>query len=109
MAEVYRDFTSIAGNLPTAPALCGNTVLWKPATTAVLAADVIMDLLDEAGLPPGVISFLPGIGADVGDPVLARPELAGIHFTGGTATFQTIWRNVAAHISDYAQYPRLVG
>ena len=103
------NFTSIAGNLPTAPALCGNTVLWKPATTAALAADLIMDLLEEAGLPPGVISFLPGDGADVGDPTLAQPEFAGLHFTGGTATFRTLWRTIAGHIDQYRQYPRIVG
>ena len=103
------NFTSIAGNLPTAPALCGNTVIWKPATTAALAADVIMDLLDDAGLPPGVISFLPGAGAQIGDPVIAQPELAGLHFTGGTGTFQTLWRNIAAHLHGYRQYPRIVG
>ena len=103
------NFTSIAGNLPTAPALCGNTVIWKPAPTAALAADVIMDLLQDAGLPPGVISLVHGAGPDVGDPTLAQPELAGLHFTGGTQTFQTLWRNIAGHITSYRQYPRIVG
>ena len=79
------NFTSIAGNLPTAPALMGNTVVWKPASTAVYSAHVIMELLEAAGLPPGVINMVPGSGADVGDPVLASPHLAGIHFTGSTA------------------------
>src|SRR3712207_2050492 len=76
------NFTSIAGNLPTSPALMGNTVLWKPASTATLSAMVIVELLEAAGLPPGVISMLPGDGPDVGDPVLASEHLAGLHFTG---------------------------
>lgn len=103
------NFTSIAGNLPTAPALMGNTVLWKPATTAVLSAYYILKLLEEAGLPPGVINFLPGRGPTVGDPVLASPKLAGIHFTGSTGTFQRLWRTVGENIARYATYPRLVG
>ncbi len=103
------NFTSIAGNLPTAPALCGNTVVWKPASTAVLSAHYVMDLLEEAGLPPGVINFVPGSGAEVGDPVLANPRLGGVHFTGSTAVFQGIWSKVGANIGSYGQYPRLVG
>jgi len=103
------NFTSIAGNLPTAPALCGNTVVWKPASAAVLSAHVIMELLEEAGLPPGVINFVPGSGAEVGEAVLAQPELAGVHFTGGTDTFQGIWQRVGANIASYRQFPRLVG
>jgi 1-pyrroline-5-carboxylate dehydrogenase len=103
------NFTSIAGNLPTAPALCGNTVVWKPASTAVLSAHYLMDLFEEAGVPAGVINFVPGSGADVGDPVLASPELAGVHFTGSTDTFQRIWRTVGEKIHEYRQYPRLVG
>ncbi|MGI9264714.1 MAG: L-glutamate gamma-semialdehyde dehydrogenase [Gammaproteobacteria bacterium] len=103
------NFTSIAGNLPTAPALMGNTALWKPASTQTYSAWVIMKVLHEAGLPPGVISFLPGAGPDVGDPVLASPELAGIHFTGSTATFQHLWKSVGENIDHYQCYPRLVG
>jgi 1-pyrroline-5-carboxylate dehydrogenase len=103
------NFTSIAGNLPTAPALCGNTVVWKPASAAVLSAHVIMELLEEAGLPPGVINFVPGSGAEVGDAVLAQPDLAGVHFTGGTDTFQGIWQRVGSKIANYRQFPRLVG
>lgn len=103
------NFTSIAGNLPTAPALAGNTAVWKPASTSVLSGQVIMELLEEAGLPPGVINFVPGSGAEVGDPILARPELGGIHFTGSTRTFQSIWRTVGENINRYGQYPRLVG
>lgn len=103
------NFTSIGGNLPTAPAMMGNTALWKPAPTQTYSAWVIMKVLHEAGLPPGVISFLPGEGADVGDPVLASPELAGIHFTGSTATFRRLWKGVAANIENYNSYPRIVG
>ncbi len=103
------NFTSIAGNLPVAPALCGNTVVWKPASTAVLSGSVIMELLHAAGLPPGVINFVPGSGATVGDPVLAHRDLAGIHFTGSTPVFKQMWRNVANNIDTYAAYPRLVG
>ncbi|MBK6918814.1 MAG: L-glutamate gamma-semialdehyde dehydrogenase [Deltaproteobacteria bacterium] len=103
------NFTSIAGNLPTAPALCGNTVVWKPASTAVRSGAVIMSLLEDAGLPPGVINFVPGPGAAVGDPVLDSTELGGVHFTGSTDTFQALWRRVGDRIASYPQYPRLVG
>jgi len=103
------NFTSIAGNLPTAPALMGNVVLWKPASTAVLSGYGIMKILKAAGLPDGVINFLPGSGATVGDPVLASPELAGIHFTGSTLVFQHMWRTVGENIARYRSYPRLVG
>jgi 1-pyrroline-5-carboxylate dehydrogenase len=103
------NFTSIGGNLPTAPAICGNTVLWKPATQALLGAHYLMDLLEDAGLPPGVINMLPGEGAAVGDPVLASEELGGVHFTGSTATFRHIWRTVGERIDQYRQYPRMVG
>jgi 1-pyrroline-5-carboxylate dehydrogenase len=103
------NFTSIAGNLPAAPALMGNTVLWKPASTGVLSAYWILRLLIEAGLPPGVINFLPGKGRRVGDPVLARPELAGIHFTGSTGTFQGMWKTIGENIASYRCYPRIVG
>ncbi len=103
------NFTSIAGNLPTAPALMGNTVLWKPASTSLLSGYYIMKLLEAAGLPAGVINFLPGKGAQVGDPVLVRPELAGIHFTGSTSTFQGMWRQIGENLAAYNTYPRIVG
>ena len=103
------NFTAIAGNLPTAPALMGNTVLWKPAVTQQLAAHFTMRLLEEAGMPPGVINMLPGHGAGVSDVALAHPDLAGIHFTGSTPTFQHLWRTVGENISSYRSYPRIVG
>ncbi len=103
------NFTAIAGNLPTAPALMGNTVVWKPAPTQQLAASLTMELLEEAGLPPGVINMLPGDGLDVSKVALAHPDLAGIHFTGSTATFQHLWSTVGANISSYRSYPRIVG
>ncbi|NOT29825.1 MAG: L-glutamate gamma-semialdehyde dehydrogenase, partial [Planctomycetes bacterium] len=103
------NFTSIGGNLPSAPALLGNTVLWKPATTAVLSNYWLMRLLQAAGLPQGVINFLPGGGAEVGDAVLADRRLAGVHFTGSTGVFNHIWGKIGAGIARYAQYPRLVG
>ena len=103
------NFTAIGGNLPTAPAMMGNTVLWKPATTAALSNYWTMRLLEKAGLPPGVINFVPGHGADVGDPALERPDLAGIHFTGSTRVFQLMWRTIGNNIARYAGYPRIVG
>ena len=103
------NFTAIAGNLPSAPAMCGNTVVWKPASTAVLSGHYVMKLLEEAGLPPGVINFVPGSGGEVGDPVIDAPELAGVHFTGSTATFQHIWKGIGERIHRYTQYPRIVG
>ena len=103
------NFTSIAGNLPTAPALCGNTVVWKPASTAVYSAHFLMQLLREAGLPDGVINLVSGSGADIGDPVLASAHLAGIHFTGSTKVFHQMWRTVGNNIDKYKSYPRLVG
>jgi 1-pyrroline-5-carboxylate dehydrogenase len=103
------NFTAIAGNLPTAPALMGNVVLWKPSTTQQLAASVTMDLLQEAGLPDGVINMLPGRGPEISEVALADPALAGIHFTGSTATFQHLWSTVGATIASYRSYPRLVG
>jgi 1-pyrroline-5-carboxylate dehydrogenase len=103
------NFTSIGGNLPTAPALMGNTVLWKPASSAVYSAYHIMKVLQAAGLPPGVINLVVGSGGEVGDPVLASPELAGIHFTGSTAVFQQMWKTVGANIASYRSYPRIVG
>ena len=103
------NFTSIGGNLPTSPALMGNAVLWKPASTAVYSAYHIMKVLTAAGLPPGVINLVAGSGAEVGDPVLASPELAGIHFTGSTAVFQQMWRTIGGNIASYRAYPRIVG
>ncbi|HEX7739188.1 MAG TPA: L-glutamate gamma-semialdehyde dehydrogenase [Marmoricola sp.] len=103
------NFTAIAGNLPTAPALMGNTVIWKPSPTQQFAAHFTMQLLEEAGLPPGVINMLPGDGLDVSSVVLGHPDLAGIHFTGSTATFQHLWREVGANITGYRSYPRIVG
>jgi 1-pyrroline-5-carboxylate dehydrogenase len=103
------NFTAIAGNLPTAPALMGNTVLWKPSPTQQVAAHHTMRLLEEAGLPPGVINLLPGDGLDVSSVALTHPDLAGIHFTGSTATFQHLWRTVGENITTYRSYPRIVG
>jgi 1-pyrroline-5-carboxylate dehydrogenase len=103
------NFTSIAGNLPTAPALMGNTVLWKPASSAVYSAHYIMQLLKKAGLPDGVVNMIPGPGGQVGDPVLASPELAGVHFTGSTEVFQGMWGTIGANIKSYHCYPRIVG
>ena len=103
------NFTAIGGNLPSAPAMLGNTVLWKPASTAVFSAWMLMEIFIEAGLPPGVINFIPGSGAQVGNPVLASPDLAGIHFTGSTAVFQGMWKRVAENLSQYRTYPRIVG
>jgi len=103
------NFTSIGGNLPTAPAIMGNTVVWKPAATAVLSNYFIMRLLEDAGLPPGVINFVPGPSAQVSDRLLADRAFAGIHFTGSTEVFQTLWKQAAANLTSYATYPRLVG
>jgi len=103
------NFTSIAANLPTAPALMGNTVLWKPASSAVYSAWHILKLLEAAGLPPGVINFVPGPGRAVGDPVLASPHLGGLHFTGSTEVFQGMWRTIGENLSRYHGYPRIVG
>jgi 1-pyrroline-5-carboxylate dehydrogenase len=103
------NFTAIAGNLPTAPALMGCTVLWKPSPTQQLAAHFVLRLLEAAGLPDGVINMVTGDGAAVSDVALADPDLAGIHFTGSTATFQHLWRTVGANIAGYRGYPRVVG
>ena len=103
------NFTSIGGNLPTSPAIMGNTVVWKPAATAVFSNYFILKLLEEAGLPPGVINFVPGPAVQVSDGVLLDRSLAGIHFTGSTEVFQTLWRRVGECLSSYAGYPRLVG
>ncbi len=103
------NFTSIAGNLPTSPAMMGNTVLWKPASSAVYSAYFITQLLKEAGLPDGVINFVPGPGRYVGDPVLEKPGLAGVHFTGSTPVFQGMWKTIGSNIMHYRTYPRIVG
>jgi len=103
------NFTSIAGNLPTSPAMMGNTVLWKPASSAVYSAYYLTLLWREAGLPDGVINFIPGSGRFVGDPVLEKPDLAGVHFTGSTAVFQGMWKTIGANIMHYRNYPRIVG
>ncbi|MHB1875287.1 MAG: L-glutamate gamma-semialdehyde dehydrogenase [Streptosporangiaceae bacterium] len=103
------NFTSIAGNLPTAPALLGNVVLWKPSPTQQLSAHFLMRVLEEAGLPPGVINLVTGSGHAVSRVAVPHPDLAGIHFTGSTATFQRLWQSVGENISGYRGYPRLVG
>ncbi|TDQ54840.1 L-glutamate gamma-semialdehyde dehydrogenase [Actinorugispora endophytica] len=103
------NFTAIAGNLPTAPALMGNVVVWKPSPTQTFAAHLTMSLLEEAGLPPGVINLVTGDGLAVSDVALTDPDLAGIHFTGSTRTFQHLWRTVGENISGYRSYPRVVG
>ena len=103
------NFTSIAGNLPTAPALMGNVVVWKPSVTSMLAASAIIEVLEEAGLPPGVINMVTGHGAGALDAAISHPGLAGIHFTGSTETFQGLWRQVAGNLGNYRTYPRLVG
>jgi 1-pyrroline-5-carboxylate dehydrogenase len=103
------NFTAIGGNLPGSPALMGNTVLWKPASSAILSNYYIIKLLEAAGLPPGVINFVPGEAVAVSSRLLADRSLAGIHFTGSTAVFQSLWRTVGERIASYATYPRLVG
>jgi len=103
------NFTAIAGNLPTAPALMGNVVIWKPSETQLVAAQLTMQLLEEAGLPAGVINLLTGDGLAASEVLLPHPDLAGIHFTGSTATFQHLWRTVGENIAGYRTYPRLVG
>ncbi|MCC9739241.1 L-glutamate gamma-semialdehyde dehydrogenase [Streptomyces sp. MNU89] len=103
------NFTAIAGNLPTAPAIMGNVVVWKPSPTQTHAAVLLMRLLEEAGLPPGVINLVTGDGLAVSEVALAHPELAGIHFTGSTKTFQYLWKTVGENIGMYKTYPRLVG
>ena len=109
LAVTPFNFTSIAGNLPTSPALMGNTVLWKPASTAVFSAYWLMKLLEEAGLPPGVINLVPGSGGQIGGPAMAHPDLGGVHFTGSTEVFQDMWRTVGGNIAGYRSYPRIVG
>lgn len=103
------NFTSIAGNLPTAPALMGNTAIWKPASSAVFSGYYIMKLLEEAGLPPGVINFIPGSGPTIGNPAIAHADFAGVHFTGSTGVFHGMWRAIGTNINTYKCYPRIVG
>ncbi len=103
------NFTAIAGNLPTAPAIMGNTVVWKPASSLVYTPYLIMQILEEAGLPPGVINFVPGSGANIGDICLADPNLSGVHFTGSTRVFHQIWKTIGENIGNYKSYPRIVG
>jgi 1-pyrroline-5-carboxylate dehydrogenase len=103
------NFTAIGGNLPTAPALLGNTVVWKPAGTAMLSAHYVMRVLQEAGLPDGVINLVYGPGKEIGDAALGSPDLAGVHFTGSTPVFQSMWKMVGDNIGRYRSYPRIVG
>ena len=103
------NFTSIGGNLPTSPALMGNTVIWKPASSSILSSYYIMRLLEAAGLPPGVINFLPGDPVQISNILLDSPELGGVHFTGSTPVFQGMWKKVGDNIGRYKSYPRLVG
>src|SRR6476660_2439379 len=103
------NFTAIGANLTTSPALMGNTVVWKPASTQALSAWYTMRLLEEAGLPPGVINLVFGPGAELGDAALSSPELAGVHFTGSTGVFHSIWRTIGSGIAGYRNYPRIVG
>lgn len=103
------NFSSIAGNLPTAPAMMGTTSIWKPASSSVLSGYWIMKLLEEAGLPKGVINFVPGAGRTIGTPAIAHPDLAGVHFTGSTGVFQGMWQAIGANINNYKSYPRIVG
>lgn len=109
LAVTPFNFTAIAGNLPTAPAMAGNVALWKPASTAVYSAHYFMQMLMEAGLPDGVINFIPGPGSVIGDTALPHPELAGVHFTGSTGTFQHMWKKIGENIENYKYYPRIVG
>jgi len=103
------NFTSIAANLASAPAMMGNVVVWKPASTSILSNWFLMKVYQEAGLPPGVINFLPGSGSAISKVVLGRPEFAGLHFTGSTAVFNSLWKQIAANLSTYRSYPRVVG
>jgi len=103
------NFTSIGGNLPSAPAIMGNVALWKPSSTSLLSNYLMYKVLEQAGLPPGVINFVPGKGRSVGDPVFASKDFAGLHFTGSTATFQAMWRTMADNLAVYGSYPRIVG
>ncbi len=103
------NFTSIAGNLPTSPALMGNTVVWKPGRTTIYTGYYIAKLLEAAGMPPGVINFVPGDSGQITEMVLSNPEFAGVHFTGSTAVFQSFWRTIGENVHKYRSYPRIVG
>jgi 1-pyrroline-5-carboxylate dehydrogenase len=103
------NFTAIGGNLPTAPALMGNTVVWKPASTAMLSAHYILKLLEAAGLPPGVINMVPGDATEISEVCLSHRELAGVHFTGSTAVFNSMWKTIGENMANYLSYPRIVG
>ncbi len=103
------NFTSIAGNLPTAPAIMGNVAIFKPAQTAALSNYYVMRLLEAAGLPPGVVNFIPGDAQAISEVLLKSPELAGLHFTGSTATFQLLWKQISDNLENYRAYPRIVG
>ncbi len=109
LAVTPFNFTSIGGNLPTAPVLMGNVALWKPASTSVLSSYYVMKILETAGLPKGVINFIPGKGSEIGKIVMDHPELAGIHFTGSTSTFHSMWKTVSNNLDKYRSYPRMVG
>jgi len=108
-ASTPFNFTSIAGNLPSAPAIMGNVALWKPASNAVYSVYYVMKLFQEAGVPDGVINFIPGAGSQVGPIIMDSPDLAGVHFTGSTATFHNIWQTIGNNIGKYKSYPRIVG
>jgi 1-pyrroline-5-carboxylate dehydrogenase len=103
------NFTSIGANLPTAPALLGNTVVWKPASSAMFSAHYLLQLLEEAGLPPGVINFVPGDAVAISKVVLSHRDLAGVHFTGSTTVFQDMWKTIGSNVASYRSYPRVVG
>ena len=103
------NFTSIAANLPTAPALLGNVALWKPASSSVYSGYFLMKLFKEAGLPDGVINFVPGSGSQIGKQVLLNQNLAGVHFTGSTKVFQSMWNTIGQNINSYKSYPRILG
>ncbi|MBX2822328.1 MAG: L-glutamate gamma-semialdehyde dehydrogenase [Rhodothermaceae bacterium] len=109
LAVTPFNFTAIQGNLPTAPALMGNTVIWKPSSTAIYSAFYIYKLLEQAGLPPGVINMLPGDGPPIGNPIMASEHFSGLHFTGSTRTFQSMWHLIGTNIQNYNGYPRIVG
>ncbi|ACB85324.1 L-glutamate gamma-semialdehyde dehydrogenase [Natranaerobius thermophilus] len=103
------NFTAIGGNLPSAPAIAGNVSVWKPASTAVYSNYIVMKIFEEAGLPPGVINFIPGSGGLVGNRVMKHPDLAGVHFTGSSEVFKDMWKEVGQNIDRYKTYPRIVG
>jgi 1-pyrroline-5-carboxylate dehydrogenase len=103
------NFTSIGGNLPTSPAIAGNTVIWKPSSASVYSNYLVMKILMDAGLPAGVINFLPGSGSKIGSYLLKNEHLAGVHFTGSTGTFNSIWKTIGENIDHYRAYPRIVG